>query len=184
MRRDFTPRKRATLGALGLLVAADIGLAVYSWHAGAQTGSPQQTLVQESQQLRLLKADIERAQKIRTQMPTIQQDCDRFEKSLASAASGYSTVESDLGEVSRKAGVKIAALNFHQKEVPNRPVSRVELEAVIEGDYASVVRFLNGLQKSPGLYIVNDLSLASSAQNASGALRVNLHLETYFRTTG
>ncbi len=182
MPHDFTVRKRIILGALSALLVADTALAVYSWRLSSAPRTPKQVLAQESQQLKLLEADVMRARKIRKDMPAIQQDCDRFEQSLPPAAKGYSAVESELGEVAKKSGVRIAGLNFHSQEVPNRPLSEVSLDAAIEGDYTNVVHFLNGLQKSQGLYIVNDLSLASSPQNAGGGLRVNLHMQTYFRT--
>ena len=183
MQRNFTMRRTVILSGLGLLLAADIALAAYNWRSGAGVRTPQQMLAVESQQLKLLKADVERARGIRKQMPAIQQDCERFEKSLPPASSGYSSLVSQLGGVAKSAGVKVTSLTFKTTEVAKKPFLQVTMEATIEGDYTSVVRFLNGLQKSDGLFIVNDLSLASSPQIAGGALRVNLHLQTYFRKT-
>lgn len=183
MQRNFTMRRTVILSVLGLLLAADIALAAYNWRSGAGARTPQQMLTLESQQLKLLKADVERAKGIRKQMPAIQQDCERFEKSLPPASSGYSALISELGGVAKNAGVKVASLNLKGKEVAKKPFVQVEIDAAIEGDYTSVVRFLNGLQKSDGLFIVDDLTLASSPQSAGGALRVNLHLQTYFRKT-
>jgi hypothetical protein len=52
----------------------------------------------------------------------------------------------------------------------------------VSGDYASVARFINGLQRSEKFYIVDDLTLSESqGRNANGALSVALHLRTYFR---
>jgi Tfp pilus assembly protein PilO len=181
MARDFTVRKRLILGALGLLIAADTALIAYSWHADSASRTPQQIFAEESQQLKLLKADVERAQKIRKDIPAIQRDCDRFEGSLPPAASGYSTLVGDLEGIARKAGVKIAGVNFHEKQLADKPFVQVILDTTIEGDYPGVVRFVNGVQKAQGLYIVNDLTLGTSSQNVGGTLRVNLHLQTYFR---
>ena len=183
MAYNFPLRRRVILTGLGLLVAADLGLLAYSWPSSAATRSPQQVLALESQQLKLLKADVERAREIRRQMPSIQQDCERFERSLPAASSGYSALVSELGVTARASGVKIAGQTFRGKEVPARAFLQVDMEATVDGDYTSVVRFLNGLQKSDRLFIVNNLTLASSPQDAGGSLRVNLHLQTYFRAS-
>jgi hypothetical protein len=70
----------------------------------------------------------------------------------------------------------------HPKEIPNRGLQMVEMEATVTGDYASVVRFLNGLQRSDSVYEVDGLTLTADSQShAGGALRVNLRMKTYFR---
>lgn len=181
MRRDFTMRKRILLGTLGVLLAADGGLAYLSWRAATAPRTPQQVLAQTTLQVKLLKADVERAREIRRQMPSIQSDCERFERSMPSAESGYSAVASEMGQMARKAEVKIVSLAYRRKEPGEKPFTQVELDGAIEGDYGSVVRFVNALQRSPGLYIVDDLSLASSAEKAGGLLRVNVRVRTFFR---
>jgi hypothetical protein len=110
-------------------------------------------------------------------------DCDKFEKSLFPASTGYSTVTEELGGIARKAGLQISGVNFHHKEIPNRELSEVELEATISGNYAGVVRFLNGLQRSANVYIVDSLALASEnqPQGVSSAIRVTLRMRTFFR---
>jgi hypothetical protein len=116
-------------------------------------------------------------------MPATQRDCERFERSMLPADSGYSAVTSEIGGLARKAGVKIVSLGYHRKESVEKPFTQVDLDGAIEGDYGSVVRFVNELQRSEGLYIVDDLSLAGSkSKEESGAkLRVNVRIRTFFR---
>jgi len=180
MRRDYTIRKRIILATLGLLLAADAGLAWLSWQTATAPRTPRQVLAKTSEQVKLLKADVERARGIRHATPATQSDCDRFERSMLPADSGYSTVTSEVGGMARKAGVKIVSLGYHRKELKEKPFTQVDLEGSIEGDYGSVVRFVNELQRSEGLYIVDDLSLAGSEQK-SDALRVNVRIRTFFR---
>jgi Tfp pilus assembly protein PilO len=183
MARDFTVKKRLILGALGLLVAVDAALIGYSLHSASVFGAPQETLATESLELKLLKGDVERAQNIRKDMPAIQEDCDRFEKAMPAATTGYSTVVAELGEIARKAGVQIAGVSFHEGQLQNRPLSQVDLDLAIDGKYTDVVRFLNGVQRTRGLYIVNELSLGAGSQYAAGSLHVNLRMQTFFRTS-
>jgi hypothetical protein len=56
----------------------------------------------------------------------------------------------------------------------------VDILAVVDGDYPSVVRFINDLEHSDTFYVLDGLSLASSG--SGGQLKLNLQLRTYFRT--
>jgi type II secretion system (T2SS) protein M len=183
MRRDFTLQRRVIIGGLALLVLADCGLGAFSWRLASAPRTPQQELDRQSIQVRLLQGDIDRAKAIQQSMPITQIDCEKFEKSLLPAGTGYSTVAEELGGIAGKSGLQISVVNFRHKEILNRGLSEVELEATISGDYAGVVRFLNGLQRSENVYTVDSLALASDSQSqgASAAIRVTLHLTTFFR---
>jgi hypothetical protein len=169
MRRDFTLQRRVIIGGLALLVLADCGLGAFSWRQASAPRTPQQELDRQTLQLRLLQGEIDRAKAIQQSMPVTQIDCDKFERSL--------------GGIAGKARLQISGVNFHHKEIPNRGLSEVELEATISGDYEGVVRFLNGLQRSENVYTVDSLALTSDnqSQGASAAIRVTVHLRTFFR---
>lgn len=72
------------------------------------------------------------------------------------------------------AGVRV--LNIEPKQINGN--------AAVVGDYKSVVTFLNALQRSSNYYVVEDLALApdGSAQKGTGAVRVALHLKSFFRS--
>jgi Tfp pilus assembly protein PilO len=183
MARNFQSTRVSILVALSLLGVADLGLAAYSWKLAATPRPPQERLEAERQQLKLLQADIDRAVKIRSRMPAMQKQCDDFERSLFPVATGYSSVSAEIGSIAAKSGIHIDTVSFKQKEIPERGLSEVAIEASIEGDYGSIVRFLNGLQRSRNLYAVDSLTLASQSQSqsAGGAIRVSLNARTYFR---
>jgi len=181
MRRDFTTRKRAILGGLIVLVAADVALAVYSSYA-PQAGAQQLAL--QEQQLNVLKGAIVRAQKIKDEVPSTQQDCTQFEQSLLPASTGYSSVSSELGGMAKKSGVQLQDLSFKPTPVPERGLTEVAMDSNIQGDYKNVVLFLNELQRSTKIYEVDSLALAPGGQSQGPAniIKVGLHLRTYFRT--
>jgi Tfp pilus assembly protein PilO len=185
MQRDFTFRRQAILAGVILLVLADVTLAVYSWELASAPQSPQQQFALETKQHDLLKADIKRAQDIRDKIPAIQTKFDQIEKSFPPASSGYSSIRSELGEIGKKAGIQLEDLTMKQAEIANRGMTEVLIDATINGDYNSVIHFLNGVQRSTN-FEVDNLTLAadSSNQGASGVLKVSLHLKTYFRTAG
>lgn len=183
MGRDFKLQKRLILGAVVLLIVGDLALAAYSWKLASSPRTPQQEFAAQSQKLEILRADIKRAQAIQAYMPHIQTDCDAFEHDrLFPAATGSSSVLADIGSISKKASLQISDLVFKQKEIPNRKMTEVVIDATVAGDYKNIVEFLNGLQRSQNIYQVDNLSLASEVQNTSGMLRVAVHMKTYFRT--
>src|SRR6267143_6281151 len=178
MRRDFTARKRIILGGVAILVLADVALAAYSWQLSSAPHATQHR-VQEITQQDLLRADIRRAQAIRDSIPAIQKDCDRFEQSLFPASSGYSAVRSELGAISRKSGSRLADLSFKPTDITSRGMTEVVIDATVDGDYKSVIGFLNALQRSNNHYVVDSLTLASdnSNQTPANVLKVALHLK-------
>jgi Tfp pilus assembly protein PilO len=184
MRREFTFRKQAIIAGVILLILADVALAAYSWQLVSSPRSPREQWSVEMMQHDLLKADIKRAQDIRDKIPAIQKNFDQIEHSLFPASSGYSSIRSELGEIARKSVVQLVDLSFRQLEIPSRGMTEVIVDATVDGDYKNVIHFLNGVQRSPNLYAVNALTLATenANQSASGAIKVTLHLKTYFRT--
>jgi Tfp pilus assembly protein PilO len=183
MRHDFKLERRAILFGVLALVAADVALVVYSWNlsSGARV---QQELTVETRNRDLLRADIARAQDIRQKMPAIQRDCDQFEQSLFPVTTGYSSVSSELSGIANKAGLQLEGSSFQQHEVKGRELAEVEIVATVNGSYGSVVRFLNGLQRSSNVYAVEALEAKSetSQQGNKGDVRVSMHIKTYFRT--
>jgi len=183
MSRDFKFEKRAIIGGILLLVAADIGLAYYSWRISASPSAPPQRLAEETGRLKLLRADIDYAEKIATNFPKTVRDCDKFERELPAASSASSTISAELGDVSKKAGVQLQGVTFKDREIAGRNITERGMEASIFGDYANVVKFLNGLQRSPNYYVVDSLDLGTES-SAPNMVRVSVHMRTFFRTAG
>jgi Tfp pilus assembly protein PilO len=184
MRRDFKLQKRVIFGGVILLVAADVGLATYSWKLSSVTHTPKEEFAAQSKKLEILRADINRAQGIKAYMPHIQTDCDTFEQErFYPATAGYSSVAGDLRGISKKAALQIDDLGFKQKEIANRGVTEIAIDATVTGEYKNIVEFLNGLQRSQNIYEIDSLSLAGEVQASSSMLRIALHMRTYFRNT-
>lgn len=181
MKIDFPLQKRIIVASLTILIVLDAILALYAMQSA--TGFPRGELAAQKTQMKLLKADINRALAIQQSIPQTKADCERFENSLYPSSGGYAAVTDELTEIEKHSGLQIASLGFHPKELPGRNLVELGLDVTVNGDYKSVVRFLNGLQRSKGLYIIDDLALASepTAQNVPGQLRVALHLRSYFK---
>ena len=182
MDRMVTFKKRLIITALAVLLLGDLALAGYSWHAASTTRRSMAELIAEGNKLKLLAADVDRADRIRHDLPTTIAECERFESTLLHANAGNSAVTAELDDLAKKSGLQIQAVTFRQKELVGRNLTEVELEASVNGSYESIVKFMNGLQRSRNSYAVDSLALQTEGQNGANGLRVGLHLKTYFRT--
>jgi hypothetical protein len=143
-----------------------------------------QAFAQQRTQLEILKADIRRAKEIQAGIPRAKADCERFENSLVQGAQGYSSITSEISDFSHHVGVSIENLNFRSAEITGRGITELEIDATVTGSYRSVVRFINALQRSNNLYVVQRLALASGqgSGESSGTLRVSLHIKSYVKS--
>ena len=183
--QSFRLQKRLIIAGLAILLLADVALAVYSVRMLDVRQNPQAYLIAQSRQVGLVKADVKRASDIQKKIPSYLKGLDDFEGSLVPASKGYSAVAEEMSDLARKNHVAIDDQKFRQKEIAGRNLLELEIETSVGGDYGGIVRFLNALQRSKSVYIVDSLQVETQGQvfgqNVPGALRVNLRLRTYFR---
>ena len=186
---DFTIKKRIILALLALMLAMDGGLAFHNSRLSVKDENPDAKLKAEALQVALVKKDIERANGIKARLPEVQKYFDQFEDTLPPAGKSYSVVSQELGDIARDTHVQVQDVKYRTKEVSGRNVDEVELEALLAGDYGGIVRFLNRLQRSKNIYVVDSLGLDSASgtsganQAPPGTVKVSLHLRSYFRKT-
>jgi len=168
--------------ALGLLLLVDVALVVFLWNGSRQ--GPDVLRAERNRlalQAKLLKADLKRGDSIRASLPQVGKDCDAFYRnSFLDEKTGYSQIESDLGSIAQKANVRTAELSFQQKPIEGRGVNEISIKTSVEADYPSLVRFINGLERSKNFYLVDELHLASATV---GGIRLEIEMHTYFRTS-
>src|SRR5215469_5898767 len=127
------------------------------------------------------RADNSRLETFKTELPADEKQWDEFFTShFHPAGAGYSAISEDLGELSRVAGLHSDTISFHQHSPDARGLMQVDISTAVEGDYDSLVQFLNKLEHSENFYVLDSLSLASGTV---GKIRLNVQLRTYFRTT-
>jgi Type II secretion system (T2SS), protein M subtype b len=173
--------KKGIASALLLLVAADLALVVVLWQIG-QNGprAMRARIVRLTEQAKLMRADVERGERIRAALPEAGQQCNAFyDKAFFDSTTGYSQIEADLNSISKDAGVQTSGLKFKQKQVKGRGVMEVDVSTKVTADYPSLIRFINGLERSQDFYLLDGLALHSA--NA-GMVDLDLDLHTYFRT--
>jgi Tfp pilus assembly protein PilO len=166
---------------LAIILLADAVLIGVQWRLN---GSPH---VQPAELNRLgmmekqYRADNNRLERFKSELPADEKQWDEFFTThFHPAGAGYSAISEDLGDLSRAAGLRSDTISFHQHEADARGLMQVDIATAVEGDYDSLVQFLNKLEHSENFYVLDSLTLASSSL---GKLRLNVQLRTYFRTT-
>jgi len=77
-------------------------------------------------------------------------------------------------------GVRASNITYRTGAPDKRGVIEIEIGATVSGDYANIVRFINGLEHSETFYVLDSLVLGAGS---SGGLGLNLHLRTFFRSS-
>jgi hypothetical protein len=177
----MTKRKRTLIRwVLGAVLLVDLILVGAIWRVSTTPRAGQADIALLRRQHDLLAADVARGVRIRETLPAVEQQCDTFlHDQLPPVASGYSSVVDNLGEVARTAGLRTENVSYRQHDPDNHGIIVVEIGATVNGDYPSVVRFINGLERSNNFYVLDGLQLAESSV---GNVKLNLRLRTYFRT--
>ena len=125
-------------------------------------------------------ADTVRLKKFRDELPADEKQWDEFyTDSFRAASSGYSAISADLGDLTRTAGLQMDTISFRQHTPDARGLVQVDISTAVEGNYESLINFLDKLEHSENFYVLDSLALSSSA---AGRQRLNLSLRSYFRT--
>jgi Tfp pilus assembly protein PilO len=182
MKKNSWSRGKIAIGlALAALLAMDAALLYVRWQGAHE--APYEMRAQRDRlqaQAKLLRADVQRGEKIRDSLPKVGKDCDAFyHESFLDPKFGYSEIESDLGAIAQKAGLKTSAITFREKALKDHGVTEIGISTSVEGSYNSILHFISGLEQSKKFYLLNDLRLDSAT---TGGIRLRLELQTYFRT--
>jgi Tfp pilus assembly protein PilO len=182
--RDFQFTKKFIIACLTILVLADVALLFFNSRMSMPQQDRQQTLAVLNREVALRKADADRASEIREKRSAILKKFDDFESTMLPASKGYSVTLQEMDQYARDTHLVVDNVKFREKEVEGRGLLELTLESRVTGDYNGIVRFLNHLQRSKNVYIVDGLSVdtENTAQGGpAGNLRVTLHLRTFFR---
>jgi Tfp pilus assembly protein PilO len=175
-------RRLAVRIALGTLVAANLVAAVLMlkpWEGSAdslrqQAASISQELKQKQFSVKRLEHVVENVQKARS-------DGDTFMASnLMSRTTLSSSLLDELDKMAHTAGIKQKEVAFTFEPVEGTDVlTRSEITANYDGAYTDLMHFLNLLDHSPRLLIVD--SLAAAPQPPGQVLGITIKLVTFVR---
>jgi len=173
-------RKKIVRWGLAVILALDVALALVNFRLNQSPRIAPEEIKRLDMMEKSYRADNGRLEKFRAELPADEKEWDQFYTThFRPAGAGYSAVSEDLGQLSHSAGLRTDTITFHQHSPDARGLTEVEIATAVEGDYGSLVNFLDKLEHSDHFYVLDGMTLASS--NA-GKVRLNIQLRTYFRT--
>jgi type IV pilus assembly protein PilO len=87
-------------------------------------------------------------------------------------------IQAELGKIEAQSGVKIEQARYKAKEEGPGRLIPVEIEADLAGNYGSLARFINGLERDQMFFIINSVTLGGQPQ---GPVKLNMKLEAYLK---
>jgi type IV pilus assembly protein PilO len=160
--------------AIGTMVAVDVLAAVVlvSPLVGS-TASRKTDLAQLWQQLQVKTREVEPLRGLDKKIPLATQQIDQFYRERFTAHD--SDVAEAMGNLAKETGVKIQGVKYQWGDPEPVGLRRVGIETQIQGDYQSLAKFLNGLERDKIFFCVNSVGLAQQ----NGPVMLQMKLETY-----
>lgn len=106
-------------------------------------------------------------------------DADRFYQTRLPSA--YSDVLAELGELTKKQGVKLKSVQYAQAPVLDGAagaLTEVRMDAILNGDYRPLVLFVNSLERDKMFFLISGVTLTGQQ---SGVVGLRLKLTTFLR---
>jgi Tfp pilus assembly protein PilO len=180
MNRKFEIRKKVVRWALIVAVALDLGLVGLNVKMARAPHAPAGELQRLMKQREIMQGDLRRGDEIQKSLPAIEQQDDAFfHEEFRPLPTGYSALVADLHSLASQSGLQMDSITYDQHPADAHGLVQVNIAESVEGNYQSLVTFLNALQRSQSFYILDGLALSSSTE---GGVRLSLQLRTFFRT--
>lgn len=163
---------------VALLILLNLVLAVrlvYAWH-GAAAGDVAQ-LQEKQAEYRAMQLKTKPLRGLDKKINQAQLDEQVFYEKRFPAT--YSAVLTELGDLAVKNNVLLSRVQYTQSK-PDEGLYEIRIDANLTGDYAPIVRFINGLERDKIFFLIDGVAL-SGQQN--GIVSLRMKLRTYLRQT-
>lgn len=90
-----------------------------------------------------------------------------------------SDIYTEIGKLKDANGVTIEQAKYKEKEEGPGRLRPVEIEADLAGNYTSIAKFINAVERDQMFFIINSVSLGGEQQ---GPVKLNVKFETFLRT--
>jgi Tfp pilus assembly protein PilO len=136
-----------------------------------------QAYVGAQNQLQLKEKEVQPLRGMEDKLKIAEKEIDSFYRQRLPDKS--SEIPAELGRLAARNGVRISQAKYSRKEAGINGLTRVEIDANLEGDYLRAVKFINALERDRMFFILNSVDLGEQQQG--GFVRLALKLETFLR---
>jgi type IV pilus assembly protein PilO len=169
---------------LGVLVVANIAAALIvfkPWGGSAEDLARQQAAMRR--QLASMQARLIQTRSLVTKAQGARKEGDSFlAEYTTDRRTTFSTIFAELERVAHEAGIQPRPASYELDQVEGSDsLYQMTISAAYEGNYASLTKFVNLLDKSPRFLIIESLVAAPQQTNAGDVLSVSIKLDTFVR---
>lgn len=166
--------------AVGLLVLVNVYLLVHMvvlWHLSSNYNAA--AMDQQRTDLRIATVAVQPLRGLDDKLSAATKGADAFYKDRLPQS--YSEVVSELGVLTRKAGVRLTGAQYTPAiMLPNSPgqVTELDIDSRLSGDYRPLMMFLNSLERDKMFFVIRAVTFNGQQ---SGTVNLRLQLTTYLR---
>jgi len=127
-----------------------------------------------------LRDHVAKSKQLVAKLQNARQDTDQFmAKYITDERVGASTLLDELNRIATEAGVRPLPQSYNEQEIKgSNGMKMVSVTEGCEGNYASLAKFINLLDKSPRFLIIESLQTTAPQQNGA-PLTVQLKIDTF-----
>ena len=162
--------------AIAVLALCAIGAASYLF-INPSSSDREQAYIAQQNQLQLKEKEVQPLRGMENKLKLADKQIDTFYRERLPDKS--SAIASELGRLAARSGVRISQAKYDRKDAGIAGLTRVEIDANLEGDYLQAVKFINSLERNRMFFILNSVNLGEQQQG--GFVRLGLKMETYLR---
>lgn len=176
---DIRETRRRVMTALVVLIVLDVVAAgILISPIGRQRSEKQMEVAQLQRDLQEKTKEVAPLQGIDKKVEEAKQQVnDFFAKRLPTR---YSQIAEETIRLAQENHVELSSVRYGMEDTDLNDTRRVVMDASLAGDYTQVVRFINALERSKMLFLVDGITLGEEARS-SGAVRLSIKLETYMK---
>jgi Tfp pilus assembly protein PilO len=89
----------------------------------------------------------------------------------------YSAISMRIGELGIKSGVRITRVMYSQGK-PGSVLTEIAMDAGIGGDYPSIMRFVNSVERDPEFFLIRGMNFTGQQ---GGQVNVRIQISTWLR---
>ena len=154
--------------AIGLAIRLGLDWAAMDSHSNEVLAGKQVELKALELQAAPLRGLDQRVEKSREQMQA-------FDKKRIPA--NYSLISSRIGDLEVASGVRLSRVQYTQGK-PDSGLTEISMDAGITGDYLSIMRFVNSVERDQTFFIIRAMTLTGQQ---SGQVNLRMQLSTWLR---
>ncbi|HVI10638.1 MAG TPA: hypothetical protein VND65_20280 [Candidatus Binatia bacterium] len=174
---DLRQTRRQMKTALAVLLAVDVAaLVLLISPVIGSVSSRRQELNQLWAELRTKTRQVEPLANLPKRVDVAKQQINDFYKRRFPAQD--SEIASQFGKLAAANGVTIEQARYKVLDQEVGRISPVEIEAGLSGNYVSLAKFINALERDDMFFIISSISLAGEQK---GPIKLDLKLETYLK---